>query len=308
MKIIVSGGAGFIASHIVDAYISLGHSVVVLDNLSTGKKEYVNPKAKLYEVDIRNKADVEKIFTIEEPQLLNHHAAQMSVRKSVEDPQFDAQVNILGLLNLLQAGQTVGLKKIILASSGGAVYGDALNIPTPEEYEPKIPLSPYGVTKLASEYYLHYYFLTYNMQYIALRYSNVYGPRQNPHGEAGVVAIFSQKLVSKQIPVINGDGKQTRDYIYVEDVVSANIQALNTSYCGAVNIGTSKEIDVNHLFESIRKIAGLTIEPVFAMAKKGEQMRSCVTITKAKNVLNWEPKVSLEVGLEKTYQYFFTKK
>lgn len=304
MKILVTGGAGFIASHIVDAYIALGHTVIVLDNLSSGKKEFVHPQAKLYETDIRNKKEVEKIITDEKPEVINHHAAQISVRNSVENPLVDAEINILGLLHILEAGRRVGVKKVIFASSGGVVYGEAKTFPTPESYVPLQPLSPYGVTKLASEYYLHFYYQTYHIPYIALRYANVYGPRQNPHGEAGVVAIFSQKLIAGESPVINGDGKQTRDYIYVGDVVEANKNALETTRVGSFNIGTGKETNVVELFREMKKISGAKEEATHGLPKLGEQKRSCLDCQLSQKILRWKNEISLSEGLRKTIAYF----
>lgn len=304
MRILITGGAGFIGSQIVDTYIGLGHRVVVVDDLSSGKKEFINKKAKLYKIDIRDRKEVEKIIKKEKPQVINHHAAQISVRVSVEDPILDAEVNILGLLNLLEVGRKEGLKKIIFASSGGVVYGEAKLLPTPESYQPKLPLSPYGVTKLASEKYLHFYFLTYKIPYIALRYSNVYGPRQNPHGEAGVVAIFSLKLLKGQSPIINGSGKQTRDYVCVEDVVNANKSALTSGAVGCFNIGTGIETNVIEIYEGLKKVSEKNIPAKYGPEKKGEQKRSCLDISLAKKVLGWEPKVNLETGLRETVEYF----
>lgn len=307
MKILVTGGAGFIASHIVDAYIRKGHSVVVVDDLSSGKKEQVNPAAVFYECDICDKETIERIFVKEKPEIVNHHAAQISVRKSVEDPPHDAQVNLLGFLNILEAGRKNGLKKVVFASSGGVVYGDATVIPTPEDYVPLQPLSPYGVAKLASEHYLFFYQRTYGIPYVALRYGNVYGPRQNPHGEAGVVAIFSKKLIKGEQPVINGEGKQTRDYVYVEDVASANVRALNEGVSGAFNIGTTRETDVVTLFSTISEILGSKAAPTYGPAKLGEQKRSCLDNTHAKKDLGWIPQFDIKDGLLKTVSYFKEK-
>lgn len=304
MKILVTGGAGFIASHIVDAYINLGHDVVVVDNLSTGKLDFVNKEAKFYQADIRDRDKIEEIIKNEKPEVINHHAAQISVRNSVENPVNDAEVNILGLLNILEAGAKFGLRKIIFASSGGVVYGEAVTIPTPEDYTPLQPLSPYGVTKLASEYYLNYYYRTYNIAYFALRYANVYGPRQNPHGEAGVVAIFSKKLLKGEIPTINGDGKQTRDYIFVGDVVEINIIALSNNSIGSYNIGTGIETNVLGVFEKLRSVVHSSIEAQYASAKKGEQKRSCLDCNSAFENLKWKAKISLEEGFSKTAAYF----
>ena len=304
MKILVTGGAGFIASHIVDSYVSAGIKVVIVDNLSTGKMEFINKKARFYKADITDRQQIARILKREKPDIINHHAAQISVRQSVEDPLFDAQVNLIGLLNLLEEGRHFKLKKVIFASSGGVVYGDAKIIPTPETYHPKMPLSPYGVSKLASEHYLNFYCQTYGIAYIALRYSNVYGPRQNPHGEAGVVAIFSRKLLNGQAPLINGDGKQTRDYVFVSDVVEANIKALESKFIGAVNIGTGKETDVIQIFSGIENVVKSGLSGKHGPAKSGEQKRSCLSIQYAQKVLNWRPQVNLSDGLKKTVAYF----
>lgn len=304
MRILVTGGAGFIGSHVVDGYIDLGHEVVIVDDLSTGRKEFINPKAKFYQVDIRDKDKIEKIFKIEKPQILNHHAAQISVRVSVDDPNFDAQVNIIGLLNLLESAKKNKVKKIIFASSGGAVYGEAKKIPTPEDYQPLNPISPYGVSKLASEYYLNFYHKTYGIEYFALRYANVYGPRQNPHGEAGVVAIFSLKLLKGENPIINGDGLQTRDYVYVGDVVEANKLALHSSVVGAFNIGTSQETSVLEIFKNLKEIIGSGLKAKHGPEKTGEQKRSCLDCELAKKVLGWSAKVNLKEGLVQTVKYF----
>lgn len=304
MKILVTGGAGFIGSHVVDGYIKLGHKVVIIDDLSTGRREFINPKAKFYKADIRDRIKVEEIFNIEKPKILNHHGAQISVRDSVDDPIFDAGVNIIGLLNLLESAKKNKVKKIIFASSGGAVYGEAKKIPTPEDYKPLNPLSPYGISKLASEYYLNFYHKTYDIDYLALRYANVYGPRQNPHGEAGVVAIFSLKLLKGENPIINGHGRQTRDYVYVEDVINANINALESEVTGVFNIGTGIETNVIEIFEGLKNTVDSKIEAKHGPAKFGEQKRSCLDAAMAKKVLGWKAKVDLKEGLRKTVEYF----
>ena len=306
MKILVTGGAGFIASNIVDGYVGLGNKVVIVDNLSSGKKDFINKKAKFYRADVCDRKKISEILKIEKPEIVNHHAAQISVRESVADPVNDARINILGILNLLEEGRKFGLKKMIFASSGGVVYGDASIIPTPEDYEPKIPISPYGIAKLSSEFYLNFYFKTYNIPYIALRYSNVYGPRQNPHGEAGVVAIFSKKLLKGERPVINGNGKQSRDYVFVADVVNANINALKSKFVGGVNIGTCVETDVNQIYRGIESEVKSGKNALHGPAKPGEQQRSCLNILKAEKVLNWKPAVSLSFGLKETVSYFRT--
>jgi UDP-glucose 4-epimerase len=221
LKILITGGAGFIGSHIQDAYLALGHQVAVLDNLSTGRRENLNPKAKFFECDVCS-PDAAHALKSFRPDILNLHAAQMDVRKSVEDPKYDCEVNGLGMLNLLETARNIGVKKVIFASSGGAVYGEQEYFPADENH-PTNPSSPYGITKLLGDKYLQFYQTTYQIPFVSLRYANVYGPRQNPHGEAGVVAIFTHKLLKGEIPTINGDGRQTRDYIFVEDVVKANV-------------------------------------------------------------------------------------
>ena len=303
MKILITGGAGFIASHITDACVNKGYQVVIIDNLSSGKRKYLNPKAVFYKVDIRNREAIDKIFRKEKPQILNHHAAQISVRNSVDNPLNDAEINLLGLLNLLEAGKPY-LKKVIFASSGGVVYGEADKMPTPEDYIPLCPLSPYGVAKLAGEYYLNYYQKNFGITGVSLRYSNVYGPRQNPHGEAGVVAIFSKKMLKGEAPVINGDGLQTRDYVYVGDVVSANQLALAKDVSGPFNIGTGMETNVVGIWQKIAKITGTDIQAVHGLAKPGEQKRSVLQNHLAWGKLAWQPLVDLDSGLKETVKFF----
>ncbi len=303
MKILVTGGAGFIGSHIVDAYLDLGHSVSVVDNLSTGKRENVNPRASLFQVDLRNLDEVKKVFSAASFDLVNHHAAQMDVRKSVDDPAFDASVNIVGLLNLLECSVKSGVSRFVFASSGGAIYGEQDYFPA-DELHPTRPISPYGVAKLASEQYLYYYQTVYGLQFASLRYANVYGPRQNPEGEAGVVAIFTGKMLSDGNPLINGDGKQTRDYVYVGDVVAANVLALDVKASAVFNVGTGKETDVNQLFHHLRNAIGAKCVERHGPAKKGEQLRSVLSHAKISKSLNWSPRVSLEEGLKLTARYF----
>jgi len=307
MKILVTGGAGFIGSHIVDKYIDLGHQVVVIDNLVTGFKKFINLKAKFYKVDICDREAVEKVFTSEKPELINHHAAQMDVRKSVADPKFDAETNIIGLLNLLQAGKTSGVKKVIFASTGGAVYGDTQVLPTPETYCCR-PVSPYGISKLTSEHYLDFYANNYGTSYIALRYSNVYGPRQNPHGEAGVVAIFMQKLLKGEQPKITRDGKQSRDFVFVADVVAANIAALTYTENLIVNIGTGIGTSINELYDKIQAVCGTSFPKTYIPKRPGEQQVSVLDINLAKEKLNWQPISSLDDGLKLTADYFKNEK
>jgi len=299
-KILVTGGAGFIGSHIVDKYIDLGHEVFVIDDLSNGKKENLNPKARFYKIDIRDKK-IGEIFAKEKPEIINHHAAQIDLRKSIKDPVLDAKINILGILNLLENAIKHKVKKFIFASSGGAIYGDTKNIPTCEDEKPK-PLSPYAIAKLVSEQYLEFYFKVHNLPYVALRYANVYGPRQDPLGEAGV-AIFMSKLLTKKPPTINGDGNQTRDYIYVEDVAQANILALKDNITGLFNIGTQKETSVNELFRLISRLLNIEITAERGSSIKGEVKRSCLDSSKAKNILKWSPEVNLENGLKETLKW-----
>ena len=298
MKIVVTGGAGFIASHIVDAYIADGHEVHIADDFSTGREANVNGKAVVHRLDIAN-SDTVKLITNLKPDVLNHHAAQMDVRRSVADPAFDARVNIIGFVNLLQGCVEAGVKKVIFASSGGAVYGDKEPIPAAEAH-PTAPLSPYGVSKRTGELYLDYYYMAFGLPYVALRYANVYGPRQSSKGEAGVVAIFIDRLLSENSPIINGDGKQTRDYVFVGDVVAANLAALRTPFIGAVNIGTGQETDVVTICRSLCAGLGKSIEATHGPAKTGEQRRSCLAVGFAAKVLGWRPVTSLDQGLQKT--------
>jgi UDP-glucose 4-epimerase len=302
MRILVTGGAGFIGSNVADAYVEAGHEVAVLDDLSGGKRENLNPKARFYHLDVRA-AEVERVFAEFRPEILNHHAAQMDVRKSVADPIFDAQVNVVGLLNLLETGRRHGLKRTIFASSGGTVYGEQEQFPAAEDH-PNYPVSPYGITKLASEKYLHFYQVQYGLTYVAFRYGNVYGPRQNPHGEAGVIAIFAEKFLRGEQPSITGDGRQTRDYVYIGDVTEANLAAAASDYSGPLNIGMGREVDVVTLFHVLREACGSRVPDKHVPARPGEQRRSSVDPSRAAEVLGWRPKTSLEEGIRRTVEYF----
>ncbi|MBI3784057.1 MAG: NAD-dependent epimerase/dehydratase family protein [Deltaproteobacteria bacterium] len=302
MKILVTGGAGFIASHVSDAFVEAGHEVLVLDDLSSGKRENLNRHAKFYHLDVQD-PKVAELFRQERPEVLCHHAAQMDVRKSVADPVFDARVNLVGLLNLLENGRQNGLRRVLFSSTGGAIYGEQDVFPCPEQHKTE-PLSPYGIAKLASEKYLFFYQAQYGISYAALRYANVYGPRQNPHGEAGVIAIFAEKLLRGEQPVINGDGKQTRDYVFVGDLVRANLLALTSEYSGPINLGTGIETDVNQLFAHLVKLCGASAKEQHGPAKAGEQKRSVIDSSLAKRVLAWKPEVTLEEGLRRTVEYF----
>jgi UDP-glucose 4-epimerase len=302
MKILVTGGAGFIGSHIADAFISHGHHVAIIDNLVTGRRENVNPRAAFYEMDICDPG-IAEIFKREKFGVVCHQAAQMDVRKSVADPGYDAKVNILGTLNLLQQCRETGVKKFLFASTGGAIYGEQVRFPADEEH-PTWPASPYGISKLACEKYIFFFAQTYGLRYVFLRYANVYGPRQNPHGEAGVVAIFTTRLLSGQQPVINGDGKQTRDYVYVGDVVRANLLALDYPKNDYFNIGTGIETDVNKIFQQLNEAAGAGMPEHHGPAKEGEQLRSVLANEKARRLLDWQPQVSLAEGLKETVAWF----
>jgi UDP-glucose 4-epimerase len=302
MRILVTGGAGFIASHVTDAFVAAGHQVSIIDDLSSGKKENLNSKATFYHVDVQDPG-VADVMRRERPEVLCHHAAQMDVRRSVADPVFDAKVNLVGLLNLMEHGRHNGLKRVLFSSTGGAIYGEQDVYPAPETHKTE-PLSPYGVAKLASERYLFFYSVTYGISYAALRYANVYGPRQNPHGEAGVVAIFAQKLLRGEQPIINGDGLQTRDYVYIGDLVRANVAALTADFTGAINLGTGIETDVNTIFRHLRTQCGSTAPEQHGPAKPGEQQRSVIDSSLAQHVLGWRPQVSLEDGLRETVAFF----
>ena len=302
MRIVVTGGVGFIASHVVDAYVERGHEVHIVDDFSTGQRTNLNPKAELHQVDIAHPSATRLIESIK-PDVLSHHAAQMDVRHSVADPGFDARVNIVGFINLLEACKNSGVKKVIFASSGGAVYGEQDVFPAAEDHVTR-PASPYGVSKRAGELYLDYYQQAFGLPYIALRYANVYGPRQSAKGEAGVVAIFLSLLLGGKSPVINGEGRQTRDYVYVGDVVRANVAALDAVFVGAVNIGTGVETDVVTIFEHVRQAVGREIAAVHGPAKTGEQRRSCLDARRALEVLGWQPQVSLADGLRRTAEFY----
>jgi UDP-glucose 4-epimerase len=299
---LVTGGAGFIGSHVAEQLLAAGHEVAVVDNLSTGRREFVPAQADFYRYDI-NSPEAADLIRSWRPQALVHHAAQMNVRFSVADPVADARDNILGSLNLLQASLEGGVKKIIFASTGGAIYGDEAPIPARETDAPW-PDSPYGIAKLAVEHYLRYFRREHGLTTISLRYANVYGPRQNGLGEAGVVAIFIEKFLAGQQPLINGDGLQTRDFVYVADVVAANLLALNYPESGAFNIGTGRETDILTIYLKLQELAQSPLGPVHGPAKPGEQRRSCLDSSLAREKLAWQPKMTLEEGLAHTFEAF----
>lgn len=303
MKILVTGGAGFIASHITDAFVNEGHQVVVLDDLSSGFEKNINPKAKFVKGNICDKELVEKLFSEEKFDVINHHAAQMDVRRSVKDPAFDANTNIIATINLLQNAIKFKVRKFMFASTGGAIYGEQDYFPADENHNTQ-PKSPYGISKLAVEKYLYFYHSEYGLKYTILRYANIYGPRQNPFGEAGVVAIFSTKLLKNEQPIINGHGNQTRDYVFVGDVVKANLLTLNDDISDIYNVGTGIETDVNELFHLLNKITGAGKEEKHGPAAAGEQLRSVITSDKLFNKFNWRPSTKLEDGLVQTVDFF----
>jgi UDP-glucose 4-epimerase len=302
MKILVTGGAGFIGSNVVDGFIQEGHQVTVVDNLSTGVEGNVNKKAQFIKVDIRSVV-IDTIFEKMQPDVLCHHAAQIDVRKSVVDPIFDAEVNIMGSLNLLNACIKHRVKKVIFASTGGAIYGEQDYLPADEKH-PAHPLSPYGVAKLTIEKYLNYFHKTYGLDFISLRYSNVYGPRQNPLGEAGVVAIFAEKLLTDKETVINGDGKQTRDFVFVEDVVKANLLALDYPRSDIFNIGTGIETNINSVFRILKEEIGSKQEEMHGPVVPGDLERNALSYARAEKFLGWKPKFDLKQGISLTVDYF----
>jgi len=304
MKILITGGAGFIGSHVADRFIELGHDVVIVDNLSSGKRQNINKKARFYEADITDSARLKEIFEKEKPDIVNHHAAQAFVSKSVSEPQFDAKVNIIGTLNLLELSVKNNVKKFIYANSGGAGYGEPVHLPMKEEHSIN-PLSPYGISKHTAEHYLVLYRHLSNLPYVALRYANVYGPRQDPFGEGGVVAIFTNKLLTSESPAIFGDGAQTRDYVYVKDVVNANVLAAEKKEAEdkSFNVGTGKATSTQEIFDRLNIITGAAIKPVYMQERKGDLKASVLDSSKLQK-LGWKPSYDLDKGLKETADYF----
>ena len=303
MKILVTGGAGFIGSHVVDTFLGAGHEVAVVDNLSTGNRSWVNPRARLHAIDLRS-GRLAEVFATERPAVVAHLAAQAAVGRSVTDPVFDASVNVGGGLNLLDCCRRFGIRRVIYSSSGGAGYGDTDVIPTPETHA-SLPMSPYGITKVAMELYVGAWTQIFGVSGISLRYANIYGPRQNHQGEAGVVAIFCHRLLTSQTPIINGDGGQTRDFVYVGDVARANLLALERSDAtGGINIATGLETSVNDIYAGIKAAARSSVAAQYGPARPGEQRRSCLDPKLAERVLGWRPTVTLDDGLARTYDFF----
>jgi UDP-glucose 4-epimerase len=303
MKVLVTGGAGFIGSHVVDMYVANGYQVVVVDDLSTGRAVNLNPAAKFYRLDIRD-PKLRQIFETERPDYVNHHAAQIDVRRSVAEPIFDADVNILGSINLIECARQYGVRRLIYISTGGAVYGEPEYLPCDENH-PVNPICQYGASKHTVEHYLYMYKVNYGLDYTVLRYPNVYGPRQDPHGEAGVVAIFTGQMLRDEQVVINGDGEQERDFVYVEDCARANLLALQAEQgLGILNLGSGQGTTVNEIYRRLRELTGYRREAVYGPPKLGETRRIYLDASKARRELDWQPRISLAEGLERTVEYF----
>jgi UDP-glucose 4-epimerase len=305
MRILVTGGAGFIGSNVADAYIEAGHEVAIVDDLSTGKKENINKSARFYQLDIQD-PKLKGVFEEFKPEMVNHHAAQISVPMSVDDPLADARINIIGFLNLLSNCRDFKVSKVIYVSSGGVIYGDPERYPANETYLEQ-PASPYGIAKYAGELYLKFFAAQHDLEYVVLRYSNVYGPRQMPHGEAGVVSIFIQALLAGKVPTIYGGGTCIRDYVFVGDVVRANLKALEQGKNIALNIGTGKPTDVNELYGLVLKALELDVEAERGPARRGDLKTNYLDASLAGKVLGWQPEVSLPEGVTQTAEYFRTK-
>ncbi len=303
-RCLVTGGAGFIGSHTVEMLLNAGHQVSVLDNLSTGKREQIPDTVPFYEMDIMD--DLEPVFEKERPQILVHLAAQISVSYSVRAPEVDANINILGTINLLKTCQKFGVKRVVYASSGAA-YGEPQFLPLTEDH-PALGVSPYGISKHVAERYLYFYRHQYEIEFAAMRYANVYGPRQDPHGEAGVMAIFNEKLLNGKEAVIFGDGNQTRDFVYVKDVAVANTLAASAEIDPAIypafNVSTQKQTTVNTLFELIKKYTGSEQSPIYGPFREGDVYHSCLSNQKIRQHLKWEPVYDIEKGIQETSGFF----
>ncbi len=304
MKALVTGGAGFIGSHVVDAYLDEGLEVVVVDDLSRGSEENVPPRVRLYRLDIRDREGLRQVFEAEQPDVVNHHAAQMNMRRAVQEPVFDTEVNILGSIHLLDCAVQYKVNRFIYGSTGGAAYGEPVRLPLTEDH-PINPITPYGITKHTVEHYLFTYHVLYGLPYVVLRYGNVYGPRQSPQGEAGVVAIFCEQMLQKHVPQIFGDGTKTRDYVYVTDIARANVLALHVGEGEIFNLGCGIPVTDYEIFTLVRTALGIpAFEPEYAQKRAGEIDRYYFSIHKAKHMLQWEPRVSLSEGIRQTVAYF----
>lgn len=303
MRILVTGGAGFIGSHVVDGFIAQGAEVAVFDNLSTGRREFVHPDARFYEGDLTRVEDIDRCVSDFRPDVVDHHAAQIDVRHSVEDPVHDARTNVLGSIALLQACTRYEVRKFLYASTGGALYGEARFLPATEEH-PVNPEAPYGASKHTVEHYLYIWKLLHGLDYTTLRYPNVYGPRQNPHGEAGVNAIFIGLMLEGKRPKIFGNGDQQRDYLYVGDVVQGNLLALDRASGETVNIGTGVGTSVNDIVRELNVILETRLEPIYEPARPGEIQRIYLDASRARQLLGWEPRVAFREGLRRTVDWF----
>jgi UDP-glucose 4-epimerase len=310
MRILVTGGAGFIGSAVTDAYLAAGHDVAVVDNLSAGSPENVDPRARLYRVDVRE-PDLDDVFADERPEVVSHHAAQVSIRRSVEDPRADASVNVLGSLNVFDTARRHRSRRVIFASTGGAIYRDEQSGVPADETRPCRPRTPYAVAKCAVEQYLDYFSATFGLEAVALRYTNVYGPRQDPHGEAGVIAIFMQRILAGVAPTIFGDGEQVRDFIYVADVAAANRRALEApappGQALVLNIATGVGTTVNSVWETIEGITRPAVHAYHEPARSGDVRWSVLDASRARRLLGWAPDVGVEAGLRHTWEWFATR-
>lgn len=304
MKVLVTGGAGFIGSHVVDLLLAEGHQVAVVDDLSTGREENLNPQARFYQVDIRS-PELEEVFAAERPEVISHHAAKANVRESMEKPILYAEVNVLGSLNLLELSRKYGVLNFIYVSTAGAVYGEPQYLPVDEDH-PIQPLDPYGASKHHVEHYLYLYQANYGLAYTILRYGNVYGPRQDPYGEAGVVAIFAHQMLRNQQAVINGSGEQERDFVYVSDVARSNLLVLERDDGGTYNLGSGVGTSINDIFSRLQAITGYQGDEVHAPPKLGEVFKVYLDASRARKELGWQPRISLEEGLRRTVEYFAT--
>jgi len=302
MKFLVTGGAGFIASHIVDRLINEGHEVVIVDDLSTGSEDNLNPDARLYKMDIRS-PELASVFEDEKPDYVSHHAAQVLVARSLREPMLDCWLNIEGSINIIHLSQKYGVKKIIYASTGGALYGEPEYLPVDEDH-PVNPLAPYGASKHTVEHYLYMYGVNNGLNYTVLRYPNIYGPRQNSHGEAGVIAIFTQKMLDSEQPIIFGDGTATRDYVYIDDIVDANMLAVTNGDRLICNLGSNMETSVNEIFDLLKEEFEFPLNPIRKPKRTGEVYRICLTNERAKAELGWSPKISFEEGVRRTVKYY----
>ncbi len=306
MKILVTGGAGFIGSNIVDAYIDHGCDVAVVDDLSTGDHSFVNKKAVFYNCRIQDEA-LDNIFFRFQPDVVNHHAAHINLRHSVVNPIYDAENNIIGSLNLLKNAVKYRTKKIIFSSTGGAIYGEPDSLPVSEK-TPAVPLSPYGAAKLSVEHYIRIWHLLHGLDYTIFRYPNVYGPRQNPEGEAGVIAIFALQMLSKKTPTIFGDGTKTRDYLYISDVVQANILALEKGSCETLNLGWGQEVSDQNVYDCVSKALEFNRKPNYSLPRPGEVNRIALNSDRAVQSLNWSPEITFPAGVKRAVRYYIEQK